>query len=179
MRFWWPIPIYLEHGSGAHVTDIDGNQYIDCNLGFGSMILGHRHPAVESALARQLSRGVFFGAATTSELVLAELLAERTSPEPSESSSTTPARRQQAPRCGYPARPPDARRSRSSRAAGTGSPRISSTATHLSAVGQSCRRSSLKCQESLAPSRRPPSFCRSTTGTHSTSLSARPPISPA
>lgn len=75
-RFWWPIPIYLEHGSGAYVTDIDGNRYIDCNLGFGSMILGHRHPAVESALARQLSRGVFFGAATTSELALAELLAE-------------------------------------------------------------------------------------------------------
>jgi len=63
-RFWWPVPIYMSHGEGAYVTDIDGVRYIDCNLGFGTMILGHAHPAIEQALRDQLPRGVFFGAAT-------------------------------------------------------------------------------------------------------------------
>ncbi len=75
-RFWWPVPIYMAHGEGAYVTDIDGVRYIDCNLGFGTMMLGHAHPAVEQALRAQLPRGVFFGAATEGEEALARRLCE-------------------------------------------------------------------------------------------------------
>lgn len=73
-RFWWPVPIYMAEGQGAYVTDIDGVRYIDCNIGFGTMILGHAHPAVEQALREQLPRGVFFGAATEGEEALASRL---------------------------------------------------------------------------------------------------------
>ena len=66
-RFWWPLPMYIASASGAYITDIDGNRYIDCNLGFGSMIVGHAHPAIERALAEQLPKGVFFGAANLDE----------------------------------------------------------------------------------------------------------------
>ncbi len=66
-RFWWPLPMYVSSASGAYLTDIDGNRYIDCNMGFGSMVAGHAHPAIERALAEQLPKGVFFGAANELE----------------------------------------------------------------------------------------------------------------
>lgn len=75
-RFWWPMPIYIERGSGAHVTDIDGRRYIDCNLGFGPLILGHAHPAIEAALSRQLPLGVHYGAACLGEEGLARRITE-------------------------------------------------------------------------------------------------------
>jgi glutamate-1-semialdehyde 2,1-aminomutase len=66
-RFWWPTPIFMEHASGAYVTDLDGVQYVDCNLGFGSMVLGHAHPDISAALTEQIPKGVFFGAANVGE----------------------------------------------------------------------------------------------------------------
>jgi glutamate-1-semialdehyde 2,1-aminomutase len=74
-RFFWPFPIIVERAEGSHIFDIDGNDYIDCCLGFGPMILGHRHPEVMEALRRQLDRGVMFGAPPREELDLAETIA--------------------------------------------------------------------------------------------------------
>src|SRR5262249_32975354 len=67
VRFWWLLLMYVSEALGAYITDIDGNRYIDCNLGFGSMVAGHAHPAIERALAEQLLKGVFFGAANELE----------------------------------------------------------------------------------------------------------------
>ena len=39
-----PWPIYLSHGKGAQVWDVDGNEYLDFHNGFGSMVQGHAHP---------------------------------------------------------------------------------------------------------------------------------------
>ncbi len=75
-RFWWPMPIYIDRGKGAYVTDIDGRRYVDCNLGFGPMILGHAHPAIESALAEQLPKGVHYGAACLGEETLARRITQ-------------------------------------------------------------------------------------------------------
>ena len=71
-RFWWPIPLYIDHAKGAYAYDLDGREYIDCLLGFGPMILGHRHPEVLEATQRQLLRGTQFGAPPPEELGLAE-----------------------------------------------------------------------------------------------------------
>jgi glutamate-1-semialdehyde 2,1-aminomutase len=60
-RFWWPFPIYAAGGEGARLTDIDGRTYIDCSMGFGSLILGHRHPHVTKALLKQVNEGWMFG----------------------------------------------------------------------------------------------------------------------
>lgn len=75
-RFWWPIPIYIDHGEGARVTDIDGRTYIDCNLAFGPLILGHKHPAVTAAIREQLDRGVLFGPANAWEADLARMIVD-------------------------------------------------------------------------------------------------------
>ncbi|MGH8155897.1 MAG: aminotransferase class III-fold pyridoxal phosphate-dependent enzyme, partial [Rhodanobacteraceae bacterium] len=47
---WEPYPLFVASGRGAHITDIDGNEYIDYLLGLGPMILGHRPPRVTRAV---------------------------------------------------------------------------------------------------------------------------------
>lgn len=70
-------PIYLDHGAGSRVFDIDGNQYIDYVGSWGPLIMGHAHPEVVSALQETASKGTSFGAPTLLETKMAELVAER------------------------------------------------------------------------------------------------------
>lgn len=70
-------PIYLDHGAGSRVYDIDGNQYIDYVGSWGPLIMGHAHPEVVSALQETASKGTSFGAPTLLETKMAELVAER------------------------------------------------------------------------------------------------------
>jgi 4-aminobutyrate aminotransferase / (S)-3-amino-2-methylpropionate transaminase / 5-aminovalerate transaminase len=46
----------LDHGDGATLTDADGNVYLDFIAGIGVASLGHAHPAMVNALARQAGR---------------------------------------------------------------------------------------------------------------------------
>ena len=39
-------PIFLEHGEGAHVWDIEGRHYLDFVGGIGVLNVGHNHPRV-------------------------------------------------------------------------------------------------------------------------------------
>ncbi|HVF54235.1 MAG TPA: aspartate aminotransferase family protein [Actinomycetota bacterium] len=72
-----PYPVYLSHGSGSTVEDIDGNRYIDYHNGFGTMVVGHAHPAIQAAITRAAASGTHF-ACTTDEVVrLAEELNRR------------------------------------------------------------------------------------------------------
>ncbi len=50
-------PVFLRRGEGAHVWDVDGNEYIDYMCGFGPVVLGINHPVVEEAVRDQMSRG--------------------------------------------------------------------------------------------------------------------------
>lgn len=70
-------PIYLDHGVGSRIFDIDGNQYIDYVGSWGPLIMGHAHPEVISALQATASKGTSFGAPTLLETKMAELVAER------------------------------------------------------------------------------------------------------
>jgi glutamate-1-semialdehyde 2,1-aminomutase len=47
------FPYYAERAQGCRYWDVDGNEYIDYLCGYGPMILGHQHPEVEAAAARQ------------------------------------------------------------------------------------------------------------------------------
>jgi 4-aminobutyrate aminotransferase-like enzyme len=49
-------PIVWETASGAEVTDVDGNQYIDLTSAFGVANLGHSNPRVVAAIADQAAR---------------------------------------------------------------------------------------------------------------------------
>lgn len=50
-------PRYVQRAEGASVWDVDGNQYTDFVIGYGSAILGHAHPEVTAAVVDELRRG--------------------------------------------------------------------------------------------------------------------------
>jgi glutamate-1-semialdehyde 2,1-aminomutase len=72
-----PWPIYVSHGSGPLVWDVDGNEMIDFHNGFGSMLQGHAHPAIGRAVAERHGRGTHFAAPTEDAIVVGEELARR------------------------------------------------------------------------------------------------------
>ena len=47
-----PQPVWLSHGAGAKVYDVDGNEYVDLHGGYGAALAGHAHPAIVSAVTR-------------------------------------------------------------------------------------------------------------------------------
>lgn len=65
-------PPFIARGSGSHIVDIDGNDYIDYVLSWGPLILGHAEPGVVAAIADAAARGTSFGAPTELETELAE-----------------------------------------------------------------------------------------------------------
>ena len=73
-RFFWPSPLYIDHGDAGHIVDVDGNRYVDCLMGFGVLLLGHAHPAILDAVDAQLRKGTQYGAAALGEAELAELI---------------------------------------------------------------------------------------------------------
>src|SRR5438045_4599335 len=50
------LPIVIEAGSGATVTDVDGNTFIDFTGGVGCLNVGHSHPRVVEAAQEQLTK---------------------------------------------------------------------------------------------------------------------------
>ena len=70
-------PIFMDHGKGSKIYDIDGNEYIDYVLSWGPLILGHAHDGVVEALKKVTELGTSFGAPTLIENKLAELVMER------------------------------------------------------------------------------------------------------
>ena len=45
-----PYPVYLKHGKGSTVTDVDDNLYTDFHGGFGVNVVGHAHPKIVEAI---------------------------------------------------------------------------------------------------------------------------------
>src|SRR3954452_5384146 len=48
--------IYMDHGSGAILVDVDGNQLIDLGCGIGVTTIGHAHPDVAAAVSEQVAK---------------------------------------------------------------------------------------------------------------------------
>ena len=67
-------PIFFKSAKGAILTDEDNNQYVDFIGSWGPMILGHSNPIVLKAVKAQLDRGTSYGAPTSLENTLAELI---------------------------------------------------------------------------------------------------------
>ncbi|MBC1453548.1 glutamate-1-semialdehyde 2,1-aminomutase [Listeria welshimeri] len=70
-------PVFMDHGKGAYITDIDGNEYIDYVLSWGPLILGHANPSVVDAITKAAMKGTSFGTPTEIETELAKLVIER------------------------------------------------------------------------------------------------------
>ena len=67
-------PKYLVKGKGSHVWDVDGNKYIDFNMGIGPLSLGYAYDKVDEAIKRQLADGITFSLMHPLEVEVAELL---------------------------------------------------------------------------------------------------------
>lgn len=72
-----PYPIYLTRGQGAAVWDVDGRRYLDFHNGFGSMAVGHAHPAVVAAIEGAAREGTHFAVTTEAAVLWAEELCRR------------------------------------------------------------------------------------------------------
>ena len=72
IRYFAPFPLYVQRAQGAHKWDADGNEIIDFVMGHGALLLGHNHPQVQEAVARQLTLGTHYGASQELEIQWAE-----------------------------------------------------------------------------------------------------------
>ena len=72
-----PHPDYAVRGEGCRVTDIDGKTRIDFANNMASLMHGHAHPAIVSAVTEQLQRGTAFTMATEAELRFAQHICSR------------------------------------------------------------------------------------------------------
>ncbi|MSQ32184.1 MAG: glutamate-1-semialdehyde-2,1-aminomutase [Dehalococcoidia bacterium] len=73
-------PVVIARGTGSHIWDVDGNEYVDYVGSWGPLILGHAMPQVVRAVSETARNGLSYGAPTRQELAMAEMI---TSPMPS------------------------------------------------------------------------------------------------
>ena len=65
-------PKYLRRGKGSHVWDVDGNEYIDYNMGVGPIVLGYCYEKVDEAIKKQIEDGITFSLTHPLEVELSE-----------------------------------------------------------------------------------------------------------
>lgn len=70
-------PVFVAEARGAHVFDVNGQDYVDLVCSWGPTLLGHAHPDVVAAVQEAAGKGLSFGAPTSAEVELAELVRER------------------------------------------------------------------------------------------------------
>lgn len=67
-------PIFVDHASGATLTDIDGNTYIDYIGSWGPMILGHNFAPLFEGIEEEIHKGISYGLPCEKETQLAQLI---------------------------------------------------------------------------------------------------------
>lgn len=72
-----PHAVYVTHGMGSKIYDLDGNEYVDYHLGYGVMVVGHAHPKVVEAVQRRVALGSHFAQPTEEATTVAEELTRR------------------------------------------------------------------------------------------------------
>ena len=72
-----PHPIVVKHASGSRMIDVDDNEYVDYDMGFGALFAGHMNPAVRRAVEAQLDSGTLYVTPCELDAEVAELLADR------------------------------------------------------------------------------------------------------
>jgi glutamate-1-semialdehyde 2,1-aminomutase len=72
-----PQAVWLSHGAGSLIYDVDGKPYVDLHGGYGAALAGHAHPAIVEAVRQQVARGTHFAQPTETAIVVAEELSRR------------------------------------------------------------------------------------------------------
>lgn len=72
-----PQAVWMSHGAGSKVYDVDGTEYVDMHGGYGASIAGHAHPAIVAAVSEQVRRGTHFAQPTEDAIWIAGELSRR------------------------------------------------------------------------------------------------------
>ena len=74
----WPMPypLFIEHGAGSRLVDVDGHEYADFCLGDTGAMFGHASPPVVAAASAQATRGFTHMLPTCDAAVVGKLLRE-------------------------------------------------------------------------------------------------------
>ena len=72
-----PQAVWMSHGAGSRIFDVDGTEYSDFHGGYGVSLAGHGHPAIVRAVTERVGRGTHFAQPTEDSIVVAEELTRR------------------------------------------------------------------------------------------------------
>jgi len=72
-----PLPVWVSHGKGGLVWDVDGHEYVDLHAGYGVNVVGHANPAVVRAAIERLGLGTHFAQPGEDAIVVADELRKR------------------------------------------------------------------------------------------------------
>ena len=72
-----PQSVWISHGTGSKIYDVDGTEYVDMHGGYGAGLAGHAHPAIVETVTARVSKGTHFAQPTEDAIVLAEELGKR------------------------------------------------------------------------------------------------------
>ena len=72
-----PQAVWLSHGKGSKIYDVDGNEYVNLHGGYGAALAGHAHPAMVEAVRGQVGLGTHFAQPTRSAVAVGEELSRR------------------------------------------------------------------------------------------------------
>jgi glutamate-1-semialdehyde 2,1-aminomutase len=75
-RLFRPYPFFVKYGKGSKIVDLDGNEYIDCSMGYGPLMLGHAPDPVVKATQEAVARGSQFAIPHELEFELAKIIQE-------------------------------------------------------------------------------------------------------
>src|SRR5437870_2255550 len=71
----YQLPLVIDRAEGARIWDVDGNEFIDMNMGYGPLVFGHRPKAVIDAMKADLDkRGPVLGLAHELSAQVGELV---------------------------------------------------------------------------------------------------------
>ncbi len=76
-QYFDPYPIFINHGKGHYIYDVDGNEYLDFVINATSLILGHSHPGIVDRLKIQANKGTAFSGPIEDLINLSEILCDR------------------------------------------------------------------------------------------------------
>jgi len=69
-------PVFITHGHGGHIFDVDGNEYIDMLCAYGPIILGYVEPEINEAVKARMDQGFCFSLVQPVQNELEERLAD-------------------------------------------------------------------------------------------------------
>jgi len=75
--YYAPFPVTFVRGKDAHLTDLDGHEYVDLVGDYAAGVLGHTCEPVQRAAREALSLGLSLGGVNSKEVELAELISAR------------------------------------------------------------------------------------------------------